>query len=652
MAICSYSVVAQDLDSLRSVFEQTEQKDKLNTAKLLFGQYVYYKVDSAIYFAEQISQLAEELGNEKELIQGKKYLGIAYAVKGEFEKAIPFMTENLIYYQAQGDSLNIAYSYNNIGLNYLYAGKNLDAVDNLLEAAKIKDALVNSGLDAADADMGSTLLNIGIAFQNQLDGDQAEFYFREAIEKAALIQNKGLVASARSSLAVLQISKSEYDSAIVNLNSALGVFEPRNDLFALGKVYNNLATAYAGIDKGKEAKESALKALAINRQIGNRLSEGLALGYLGYAELKLGDYTKSILESEKALLIAKELNSDMIFQLAYQNLTSAYEEVRNFKKAYEYATLLAEVRSRVYASDQNAEIEKLNAQYEADKREFQIDQLNKDAQLQDLQLQQSNAQRNLLFVFLVSALIILILALYFYRKLSKSKKELSQLNTTKDKLFSIISHDLKSHITAFQNSGQLINHFIKKKEVEKLERLSLELNKNATNVNHLLDNILKWSIDQQAGYQPRKEQQNVRELISNLTRIYEPLANKKGLILKNEVPADLEVLADKGALMITLRNLMANAIKFTAQGTIEVNASSQEERLHLYIKDSGIGIPEDMLDSLFDLKETKQRIGTDNEQGTGLGLHLANQFAKLNGADLMVTSEVGNGTQFTMVFQA
>lgn len=643
------------IDSLRSeYFSESNDNIRVNLAKQLFAKYVYTQVDSAIYFAEQVVELGEQLGSKKDRVAGLKYLGIAYTIKGDYATALNYMNEDLKVHIAEDDSINIAYSYNNIGLNYLYAGDFLNSSDNFIKSVRIKEELVRRGLaTAADLDLASTLLNIGITYESQSDTLHANEYYSMALDEAVKAEDISIAAKTRSTLASLLISQKKFESALLYLKEAEGAFIDQNDIFALGKIYNNLALAYAELENGPQTISYALKSIEANQQLGNELSEGLGMMYLGLGYIKTKEYDKAIEISKQALKLGLKLEANELISGSYKNLREAYSFIDDYKRAYEYSLRSEEVDKEIYALERAEQIERLSAQYEADKREIEIDQLNQETDLKSLQLAKASSEKNLLIVFLVSAIIILLLTIYFYRKIIQNRKtlrlknsELEALNQTKDRFFAIISHDLRGHISAFQGTGRLLKHFSAKNDHEKIEKITTEIDNNASNLSHLLDNLLQWSLDQLNGYEPKPENVVVLQVVEELINTYKPFAEAKGIEFKSSISESDVVYVDRGGFFVVLRNLITNALKFTEKGSVTIFSKIEANRILIGVEDTGIGIPEDMKAQLFKIDEDKIRRGTKNEKGTGLGLHLAHEFTRLNGGVLTMKSEEGKGTTF------
>lgn len=642
------------IPQLRQQFETTDDDSiRINSAKRLFAQYVYTQVDSAIFFAEQVTEIGERLQLPKEILTGNNYLGIAYSIKGDFDKAGEYMEETYRLNAEAADSLNMAYALNNLGLNYTYAGDFLKAAENLLASARIKEALLRSGTSSADADLASTLLNIGIAYQNQKDTTQAAIYLGRSISEAESIGNVVIAARSRVSLGLLFIEQERYVAALGEMQKAEVVLDSLNDQFSLGKLYNSMALAHAELEDAGKTSSYATRSIELNQQIGNAQSEALGRVYLGLGHIKSGRYTLAIRESNIALKYGEANGSNDVKLGALKNLSEAYAALGNYKQAYEYALRYKAVDEVIFGEERSEQIERMSAQYEAEKRLIEIDNLNKETEVQALQLSKADSEKRQLFTLVGSLIIIVVLVAWFSRRILASRRvlqskneELDQLNSTKDRFFAIISHDLRSYINAFRGNGKLMKHLLKKQDTEKLDQVSAEIDKNAQNLSDLLDNLLQWSVDQLQGYEPKPEVIDIAPMVEDLVESYQHLAEAKGLALRSEISADAKALADRNGLSVIMRNLVANAIKFTDQGEVLISEMRKDNEQVVAVKDTGVGIPESIRAQLFAISEDKIRQGTRNEKGTGLGLNLANEFALANNGRLEVESAEGEGTTF------
>ncbi len=227
----------------------------------------------------------------------------------------------------------------------------------------------------------------------------------------------------------------------------------------------------------------------------------------------------------------------------------------------------------------------------------------------------------------------------------KQNEELTQLNHIKDRLFSIISHDIRGPLDSlyslldFMNRGKL-------SEQEFLS-LSSKLTLQLSDVKDLLNELLNWSRSQLDGLTVNPERINLRNIVDENFKLFESQALHKKLLLKNDLSESQYVVADLNMTRVIVRNLVSNAIKFSKDGgEIEVSSSQEDGAIAYSIKDNGVGISEENKTRLFD-KEGYTTAGTKNEMGTGIGLMLVKEFTEKNGGSISVESEVGVGSTFT-----
>ncbi|MCF8261308.1 MAG: substrate-binding domain-containing protein [Melioribacteraceae bacterium] len=233
-------------------------------------------------------------------------------------------------------------------------------------------------------------------------------------------------------------------------------------------------------------------------------------------------------------------------------------------------------------------------------------------------------------------------------KLAESEASLIELNATKDKLFSIISHDLKNPFNIILNaSKELAEEYSTFSEDERVEYIGM-IKEEAVNSYVLLENLLHWSRAQRGALTVSKDVQNLEKLIQKgIINCVQPATNKN-IKIEIEIDEKLNVFVDDTMLITVVRNLVANAVKFTMQGgTIKVSSRILDEKfIEVSIKDNGVGMEQDKLDRLFLVNEQITSPGTENEPGTGLGLIICKEFVEKNGGEILVESESGEGTTF------
>ena len=229
--------------------------------------------------------------------------------------------------------------------------------------------------------------------------------------------------------------------------------------------------------------------------------------------------------------------------------------------------------------------------------------------------------------------------------LRKQRKELKEINDFKDKVFSIISHDLKSPITTLAGLLQIM----KMKNLNEKERSkaikSLEIALKSTK--SLLDNILTWANKNKK--HGEEQEFEIYGVVKEIIQLFQLQCEAKNITIQNTIEPGFHIITSKDMLELVLRNLISNAIKFTPRdGTIKIGMRQDYLNLYLYVKDSGVGMSEEVIANLFKSNKHVSTRGTENEKGTGLGLLLCKEFLQKHNGSLHVESRPGKGSVFTI----
>jgi signal transduction histidine kinase len=232
-------------------------------------------------------------------------------------------------------------------------------------------------------------------------------------------------------------------------------------------------------------------------------------------------------------------------------------------------------------------------------------------------------------------------------KISNLNEELIQTIATRDKFFSIISHDLRSPLGGLMGILDILNSSYKTlDENEKKEIIS-----NATQVSKttytLMENLLEWSRIQTGRIHNDPENLDIHRLVENVASLYEPNIKGKEIIFSNSTKREHLIFADKSMTEAILRNLISNAIKFTHQGgEIEISSEIKDEMIIIKVKDSGVGIDQSKIPDLFRVDVSVSTKGTAKETGTGLGLVICKELAEKQHGKIWVESKKDKGSLF------
>jgi signal transduction histidine kinase len=237
------------------------------------------------------------------------------------------------------------------------------------------------------------------------------------------------------------------------------------------------------------------------------------------------------------------------------------------------------------------------------------------------------------------------------KRVEKRTEELSRANLVKDKLFSIISHDLRSPLNSLRGLLELTGREnINQKE---FQQLLPTIRQNLNGSLQLVDNLLNWASTQMKGMSAKPDRIRLAPIVEENLALYKTIARNKNIRLVNQVSAGVEVVADPNMTKLIVRNLVSNGIKFTpAGGSVEISASVNGEHTQVCVADTGVGIPAEFKERIFEVDINRSTRGTNDEKGTGIGLLLCKEFVEKNGGVLWVESDRQHGSKFKFTLKA
>ncbi len=457
----------------------------------------------------------------------------------------------------------------------------------------------------------------------------------------------------RLSLGEILLAQNEFKKAIDYFEKIEKLPDDYDFGFKRSVVLHNLGISYLHLEQFDKAEKYLLKSSEL--QLFDKDTIVLIGSYSGIANLYYSQYKDdlAIPYFKKVYQLSKKIDDFEIKRKAALNMAVVEENRKNYLLALAYRKEFETWKDSL--NDQNkvwaiAQFEKKHA----------INQKQKEITLLELENKHKAEERNWLFYSCISLLLLLGIGAYSYNQKIKSnriilaqKTELNKLNATKDKLFSVVSHDLRSSVNALKNSNVKLSESLKTKDIEKLNTLLKENSTIANSTYNLLDNLLHWALLQTRQPYFNKELLHLFFIAEQVAYNYKALMVDKNLCFENKISKSDRVYADQESLKIILRNLFDNAIKFSNQdGLITLYGLNKNESYYnLIIEDTGLGMDEVTRQEL--LKETIWLSKKKNEDGigTGLGLQLCKSMIKKNGGRFMIESEKHVGTKIIVSLQ-
>ncbi len=608
-----------------------------------------------VYADEKTDKLELKLENKN--LTPEQKIDIYYSLLLEYRNVLPlkgidYATDALKIIEGNSklDTLHKFKFLNGIGDTYRYVSSNEYAMDKYIEALKVAEDRNNRKQKAI------ALNNIGLIYNNIKDYQLALEYMIRSYKIIKTYDDKPLLIQSYNNIASIYWNDSKIDSSVKYYNLAFEASKEINDLVGLLHSYNNLGIVYLQQGDNYTALEYFYRSLEISQNINDRVGEAKTLNNLGQVFISLEKYNTAAANLEDALSIAQELNAKAVLADSYYYLSKLYEENEDYEKALEYSKNFRTTKDSIYNVEQNRRIQKLHEEFVLQKKNREIEILQKDKELS-----------NIVTIAIVSLAILLIfiaiLLFSKYRsnlknneilknlntKLNDSNHKLEETNITKDKIFSIVAHDLKNPLSGFKNITTVLSDYYNDMDEKEIKN-SLDMIKDASNnLMLLLENLLTWAKLQKNEIENYPEKFAINYLVKKYIDHYSVQANQKQVEMIYNNGEEVFAYADPNLVSVVIKNLISNSIKYSNKNSkVVVNIENINNKATVNITDKGIGIDKATLNNIFSIHNDKDsRFGTEGERGTGIGLILSNSFVKMNDGDIWIESEEGKGTTVT-----
>jgi len=515
-------------------------------------------------------------------------------------------------------------------------------------------------------EVGMALNNLGTLYYQRKNYVEAIKKFREAYQIAADIDDTFLKIRSLNNLALNLSKVGEVDSALYFAKSALDMNQKEGLMYYTSfthRVIGDIFLAKNELDTAIKTYEHALTVASHHRL---RTYEASVFHRLGKAYFLAGDTKKSLEYLEKGLKISEQNGFQEELVSTYQVLASVYHSTGDISKAYEYHRAFAELKDSMEEEIDEDRMSLLQAMFEVEKSDAEINYLKIENSLKELKIQSVKRTVTIAAIFVLVCLALLI-GLYVFNKklknaygrltlkkaiteqqkkeLESKSQELFESNKMKNRLLSILGHDLKSPVAQLKGVLDLMHS--QGLTREEFEDVSHILKRNVDGLFETMDNILSWSKSQMEGFNVQLAPTNLGKVIRPCLDLLQHQAISKEITINLNIDQEEKALVDKDLLQIVVRNLVSNAIKFSNKGSkIDIFTVNDDGFLKLVVQDFGLGMNEIQLETILNNQVSllESSVGTEKEKGTGLGLNLCKEFLNLMGGKLDIKSKKGEGT--------
>lgn len=655
-----------------SSFSQTKEQDSLvmqfafqkldstkvdTSIKIIKSYYESKDYKKALAYISQTEKLSATLQYHKATAEIKYYKALIYSQRDDYYNALDNYNKSLSIYAQLQDSLGIAKVNNSIGLIEIKRGNynkglrySISAID-IFERKNLK------------RELSSAYNNLSEAYFNTNQYDKALEFNEKALKIREQLRDSSGIKMSTKNIALLYSMRKEYRKSIEYYEKLLSYLDPKKDRELRGEILPKIGEEYLQFNDYPKATNYLLEGLKLNRANKNKAGILRALNSIAKLNIQQKKVRTAELQLNEAFKLTKQVNDDVELLKNYK-LRVAIDSIKgNYKNAFYW--------QGKYHALKNT-LDKKNAIPIVFEDPFDTALDNNIALPENTiyKTENTNALKQFKFIAygLGAALLIALIALIAVLLNAKHKKEyitelqeknkqyklqndslleqtihLEEMNQVKDRLFSIVSHDLKDSITGVKAFLDLLKEDSITKE--EFDELIPELSDNADNAAALLLNLLNWSKSQMQNLEPKPELFNIQDVFTEKMSLIEKKVKQKQIILLDESIKDF-VYADRSMIEIVIQNLLANAVKFSKVGdVITVSNRERNGNVLICIEDTGVGISKENQEKLFKNGGFTTR-GTNAEKGTGLGLSICKQLVELNYGKIWVESEQNLGSKF------
>jgi len=613
---------------------------------ILIGQDSYlYKPDSTKLYINEAYELSKKLNYFRGESRSLSILGNYYTDNGNLEKAYELLHKSLSIANKHNLQFEKIIAFNLLGLVQWQEGKNGLALTNYLKALTIAEEVEDFYM------MGSLNDNIALLYEDYKDYETALAHIKKSREIS--LTNNFKVSATQSLLNMSEIYRKQKKYALANesVDKCIDLFKEENVSDWLSYAYDVKGSIALEQHQYKVALSWFEKVLKILKK--GDLSLGYTSTYSGMAEayLSLSNMEMAEFYGLKSLKVSEDLKNFENIKKSNAVLAKIYNEKGDYFKAYEYQSNYIELFEKTTTENYQKGFGVIKSKIEFENQKIKLIEESKTAIARQKQY------------IVIAMIVIIVLALFLLlihrnQKLQKKfntqlqekqvilvkrESELQEANETKDKLFSVIAHDLRGPINSFHTLIKLyVDKGLSTVEIESVLPKALQ---NINGILDMLNNLLVWAKTQMNGSTIKPKNLNVGTLVNENIELLTPIAEKKFITLTSNLPTDIISFSDRDHLDIVLRNLLSNGIKFTKlNGKVVVNSKMLGHKYVIMVTDTGVGMSNEAQAKIFNINSTKSTYGTNMEKGTGLGLSLSKEMIESNGGEIWVESKIGHGT--------
>ncbi|MFP4469263.1 MAG: tetratricopeptide repeat protein [Bacteroidales bacterium] len=632
-----------------------------------------YKKDrkKAMDYYKQTLAKYDSLGRMQDVSDINYNIALLYDAQGDKEKALEYYEKSLSITDSLNLPLESAATMNTIGVLFYDWGNYQKALDYYEKSLAIKRTLDDK------PGMAHTLNNLGILHHSWGNLEEALVFYRESMTIEEGLKNEAGMSTAYNNIGIIYADQGKYQEAMDYYSKSLEIEKTRGNKSGIATALNNIGELYSDMGQHAKAIETLEESLSLEKENNDAVGMAIAFSTLSSLHQKKGNLQKSLSYNDSSIKLALELKIPETELDAYKIYAEIYEDLDDPSMALKYQKLYSNLKDSLFKDNMHKEIAQLQANYNLNKKEQEIELLNSKNQVHQLDIEnkriQMKRQRIVIIFSITGFVVILIVSVILFRQIHQKRKAYALLHEQNkeiiknrnelivakekaeesDRLKSIflanMSHELRTPLNGILGFTEILRSEVNDPSHREMADV---INTSGNRLLETLNSIIDLSIIESNKMELMQQEILLDELIVERVMLYRIAARKKNLYLDVKLPEKgIRFICDAKILRNLLNNLIDNAIKYTRQGGITITGKldrrQHENILEIRVSDTGIGIPGDQLRHIFD-KFRQVSEGHNREyEGAGLGLTICKKYMELLNGTLDVESSLNNGSSFT-----
>jgi signal transduction histidine kinase/Tfp pilus assembly protein PilF len=646
-AMAYYAESDNDMD----YYEVMKDKGNVHLYMSEYGQAMeYYETALDYYRRNNLPEGASKCLNN---------MGIIYKNRGQYVEALSVFEESIKLIDEDKEPMQVARGYINMGNVFVYLGRYERALDYYLQA------IIEAEKEGNIKEYALCLLNTGVVQNKCGNYREADNMYRRALSMGRQLGDPILISNCQINIGTNYSEMDRLKEALEYVEKGLAMKTELGDDRAISNCQIYLAEIYFKMQDLPMATELFNRAIPAKEALGDR--EGLVRGYLGLAQVyfEQGKYQEAGRNTDRAIVLAQEINALEHISTGYRIKQEIAAIKGDYRSAYQYALDQSQVNDSLMGKSTSNAVMEMEFRYRSNTLEKENENLRIQTSLNAEIMKKQNAFLYAMVGIAILMATLLILGIYFFRRLRQSSLKLEEknlvitrqnikldnLNRTKDRMMSIIAHDLRGTIGNQLTAIEVMHH------LEDGEQNGIDFKGLLGNLKHsasysleLLENLLLWSrLDENKSFF-HPETVDLARIVHNCISLFDETAKNKDVSVTQDIREGITIMADKIMLETIIRNLVSNSIKFSRQGgDISVAAEESRSEIKIRVTDRGVGMSKEQIDKVMNNGGFTRR-GTSNEKGAGIGMTLVREFTAIHRGKLVIDSKEDEGTTVTLTF--